>query len=232
MSFVHGRYHGGERRTAPGYSLIEVVVAMAIFSAMLLLGGMALNQGLMQYQGLVDKGLCFWDYAQKIWTDKSFHSTIDYYVNTSAQGWFPYFRGNQEGISFVTLAPFAGDLPVVVWMRKEVTADGKISLVYYELPVYAKSFEDLKEDLASGAYRKGQSVKILEGADRVQFEFYGYDVRDEKHKWRSIFEGAETKQLPLLVRVDYTRGGENRMFMYAIHVNSQWKRGYEKLYEQ
>jgi len=132
----------------------------------------------------------------------------------------------------VTLAPFAGDLPVVVWMRKEVTADGKISLVYYELPVYAKSFEDLKEDLASGAYRKGQSVKILEGADRVQFEFYGYDVRDEKHKWRSIFEGAETKQLPLLVRVDYTRGGENRMFMYAMHVNSQWKRGYEKLYEQ
>ncbi|HYA14754.1 MAG TPA: hypothetical protein VEF33_10495, partial [Syntrophales bacterium] len=204
----------------------------AIFSAMLILGGMALNQGLKQYQGLIEKGLCFWDYAKKIWTDKSFNSIIDYYVNTSTQGWFPYFRGNQDGISFVTLAPFAEDLPVVVWIRKEMMEDGKIKLVYYELPVYAKSYQKLEEDFASGAYRKGRSVEILEGADRIQFEFYGYDVRDEKHKWRNIFEGAETKQLPLLVRIDYMRGGENRMFMYAIHVNSQMKRSYNYLYGQ
>ena len=230
MFFVPGRYPGGEGRTASGYSLIEVVVAMAIFSAMLLLGGMALNQGLKQYQGLIEKGLCFWDYAQKIWTDKSFNSTIDYYVNTNTQGWFPYFRGNQDGISFVTLSPFAGDLPVVVWIRKEMMEDGKIRLVYYELPVYAKSYQELEGDLASGAYRKGRSVKILEGADKIQFEFYGYDVRDEKHRWRNIFEGAETKQLPLLVQIDYMRSGENRMFMYAIHVNSQMKRSYNYRY--
>jgi general secretion pathway protein J len=205
---------------------------MAICSAMLLLGGMALNQGLKQYQGLVEKGLCFWDYAQNIWTDKSFHSTIDYYVNTNTNGWFPYFRGNQEGVSFVTLAPFAGDLPVVVWIRKEKTEDGKERLVYYELPVYAKSYQELERDLASGAYRKGQSVKILDGAEKILFEFYGYDIRDEKHKWRNIFEGAETKQLPLLVRIYYMRSDEKRMFMYAIHVNSQMKRGDKDKYGQ
>ena len=232
MFFVPGRYPGGERRTVSGYTLIEVLVAMAIFSAMILLGGMALNQGLKQYQGLIEKGLSFWEYAQKIWMDKSFHSTIDYYVNTNTQGWFPYFRGNQEGVSFVTLAPFAGDLPVVVWIRKEMTEDGKIRLIYYELPVYAKSYQELEGDLASGAYRKGRSVKILEGADRIQFEYYGYDVRDEKHKWRNVFEGAETRQLPLLVRIDYLRDGEKRMFMYAIHVNSQMKRSYKDRYGQ
>ena len=114
-----------------------------------------MNQGLKQYQGLVEKGLCFWEYAQNLWTDKSFHSTIDYYVNTNTSGWFPYFRGNQEGVSFVTLAPFAGDLPVVVWIRKESTEDGKEGLVYYELPVYAKSYRELKDDFTSGAYKKG-----------------------------------------------------------------------------
>jgi len=205
---------------------------MAIFSVMLLLGGMALNQGLKQYQGLVEKGLCFWDYAQNIWTDKSFHSTIDYYVNTNTSGWFPYFRGNQDGVSFVTLAPFAGDLPVVVWIKKENTEDGKERLVYYELPIYAKSYRELESDFASGAYRRGQSIKIIDGVEKIQFEFYGYDVRDEKHKWRNIFEGAETKQLPLLVRIYYMRGDEKKMFMYAIHVNSQMKRGDKDRYGQ
>ena len=232
MFFVPVHYIGGKRRTISGYTLIEVIVAMAICSAMLLLGGMALNQGLKQYQGLVEKGLCFWDYAQNIWTDKSFHSTIDYYVNTNTSGWFPYFRGNQEGVSFVTLAPFAGDLPVVVWIRKESMEDGKERLVYYELPVYAKSYRELEDDFASGAYRRGQSVKILDGAEKISFEFYGYDIRDEKHKWRNIFEGAETKQLPLLVRIYYMRGDEKRMFMYAIHVNSQMKRGDKDKYGQ
>ena len=232
MFFVPVHYIGGKRRTISGYTLIEVIVAMAICSAMLLLGGMALNQGLKQYQGLVEKGLCFWDYAQNIWTDKSFHSTIDYYVNTNTSGWFPYFRGNQEGVSFVTLAPFAGDLPVVVWIKKENTEDGKERLVYYELPVYAKSYRELEDDFASGAYRRGQSVKILDGAEKISFEFYGYDIRDEKHKWRNIFEGAETKQLPLLVRIYYMRGDEKRMFMYAIHVNSQMKRGDKDKYGQ
>jgi general secretion pathway protein J len=232
MFSVPVRCTGGERRTVSGYTLIEVIVAMAILSAMLLLGGMALNQGLKQYQGLVEKGLCFWDYAQNIWTDKSFHSTIDYYVHTNTGGWFPYFRGNQEGVSFVTLAPFAGDQPVVVWIRKEKTEDGKEKLVYYELPVYAKSYRDLEEDFASGAYRRGRSIKILDGAGRIQFEFYGYNVRDEEHKWRRIFEGVETLQLPLLVRIDYMKGNEKKMFMYAIHVNSQMKRGYADRYEQ
>ena len=78
--------------------------------------------------------------------------------------------------------------------------------------------------------KKGRSIRILKGIDRVQFEFYGYDIRDEKHKWRKIFEGAETKQLPLLVRIEYVQGDEKRMMTYAIHVNSQLKRGYAGKY--
>jgi general secretion pathway protein J len=205
---------------------------MAILSGMLLLGGMALNQGLKQYQGLVQKKLCFWSYAQRIWTDKCFQSMLDYYVNTIDKGWFPYFRGDQEGVSFVTLAPLAGDLPVVVWIRKEAAGDGKSRLVYYEIPVYAKSYREIKEDFASGAYRSGNSVTMIDDADSIQFEYYGYDVRDERHKWRSVFDGADTKHLPMLVQIDYGTGDGNRRSMYAIHVNSHLKRGYGSSNEQ
>ena len=232
MFFVPVRCSGGNRNAAfCGYTLIEVVVAMAIFSAMLVLGGMALNQGLKQYQGLVDRGLCFWEYARNIWTDKSFHSIVDYYVNTETDGWFPYFQGDQEGVSFVTLAPFAGDAPVAVWIKKENGEDGKEKLMYYELPVYAKSGRELENDFTSGAYKKGRSVGILNNVDKIQFQFYGYDIRDEKHKWRQIFYGVQTRQLPLLVRIEYIQGGLNKMLTYAIHVNSQMKRGYAGKYE-
>ncbi|MGD0280598.1 MAG: prepilin-type N-terminal cleavage/methylation domain-containing protein [Smithella sp.] len=227
MFFVPVHYTGGEKsNTFRGYTLIEVVVAIAIFSAMLLLGGMALNQGLKQYQGLIEKGFCFWDYAQNIWTDKSFHSTIDYYVHTDTQGWFPYFKGDQEGISFVTLAPFAGDMPVVMWIRKENVENGKEKLIYYELPVYAKSYRELEDDFTSGAYKKGRSIRILEGIDRVQFEFYGYDIRDGKHKWSRIYNGEQMKRLPMLVRIEYMQGGLKKMLTYAIHVNSLIKWDY------
>lgn len=230
MSFILSRWTGGERRAPAGYTLIEVVVAIAVFSAMMLLAGSAMNQALRQYQGLVEKGLNFWEHAQKIWMDKSFHSVVDYNVNIPGYGWFPYFRGNGQGVSYVTLAPFAGDLPVVVWIRKESGEDGKARLVYYELPVYAKSYREIESDLNSGEYARNGNVKILENMDQVGFSFYGYDVRDGKHKWRDTFEGRETRQLPLLVRISYSRAGEERVFMYGIHVNSQYKRGYQEIY--
>jgi general secretion pathway protein J len=191
---------------------------------------MALSQGLKQYQGLVDRGLNFWTHAQKIWTDKSFNSTVDYYVHDVKRGWFPYFIGNQEGVSYVSLAPLAGDIPVVVWLRKESSENGTFTLVYYEIPVFAKSYRGIEWSFATGEYQKGRSVKLLEGADQVRFRYYGYDVRDEKHRWRDVHEGSLTKRLPLLVQIAYARGGEEKMFMFGINVNSNLRMGYEQQY--
>lgn len=232
MCFVHDRILGGKRRACAGYTLIEVLVATMVFSAMALLAGMALNQGLRQYQGLVDQGLNFWSHAQKIWTDKSFNSTVDYYVHDVKRGWFPYFIGNQDGVSYVSLAPLAGDIPVVVWLRKELTGDGKSNLVYYEMPVYARSYRDIEWRFASGDYQKGRSVRLLEGADQMRFGYFGYDMHDDRHRWRDIYEGCVTRRLPLLVQIAYVRGGEEKMFMFGIHVNSHLKMDYEQRYEK
>lgn len=232
MCSVHVRYTVDKSRRRAGFSLIEVVVAIAILSGMLLLGGMALNQGLRQYQGLTERGLRFWDHAQRIWTDKCFHSIMDYYVHTDAEGWFPYFHGAVDRISFVTAAAFTGDLPVVVWIMKEKSDSGKMRLAYYELPVVAKSYRNILDDYLSGAYRKGASVSILDEAEDIRFQYFGYSVRDEKRVWRPGFDGADTRQIPELVRIDYVQDGRQKMFLFAVHVNCQMKRGYENIYSQ
>ena len=53
------------KRISEGYTLIEVVIAIAIFSFMIALATAALNQGLKQYQHMMDKGINLWDAAKK-----------------------------------------------------------------------------------------------------------------------------------------------------------------------
>ena len=212
-----------------GYTLIEVLVAMAIFTAMLVLAGAALNQGLRQYQGLVEKGLGFWDYAKTIWIDKSFNSATDYYVYTRADRWFPYFKGNQEGISFVSLAPFAGEDPVVVWIKNESQADGKRTLRYYELPVFTKTSEDIEREGIFEDYKKGKSFQLLEDAEDVAISFYGCGFVDRQCRWVNAFDGARMRLLPSSVKIEYTQKGENGVLLFTIHVNSYLKQFYNEI---
>jgi len=224
------RYFHPNRCCSKGYTLIEVLVAMVIFSSMMMLAGVALNQGLKQYHGLAEKGIGFWDYAKKIWIDKSFNSTIDYYVYKRDDGWFPYFKGNQEGISYISLAPLAGDLPVVVWIRNEAENNGMRSLVYYELPVYAKSYEEIDRDYIFGDYKKGKSLKLLEGVEGIEISFYGYDFPDRKYRWYSDFDGSRMKLLPSSIEISCRHDGKKDRLVFGINVNSFLKMLYNEMY--
>jgi general secretion pathway protein J len=224
------RYMFPESRRPKGYTLIEVLVAMLIFTAMLMLAGVALNQGLTQYHGLVEKGLNFWNYAKNIWIDKSFNSATDYYVYTRSDGWFPYFKGSQDGVSYVSLVPFAGELPVIVWIKSEDEEGGKYSLVYYETPVYTKTYEEIDRDYVFGDYKKGKSFKLLEGVEGIEFSFYGYDFTKRMYQWYSSFDGNKMKALPSLVKISYARDAGRGDIVVGINVNSLAKRVYNADY--
>jgi general secretion pathway protein J len=223
-------YSHWKKRHFRGYTLIEVLVAMTIFSSMIMLAGVALNQGLKQYHGLAEKGIVFWDYAKRIWIDKSFSSMTDYYVHTRSDSWFPYFKGSQEGISYVSLAPLAGGLPVVVWIKNEAEETGMRSLVYYELPVYTKSSEEIERHEIFGDYKKGNSVKLLEGVEGIECSFYGYDTLERKYEWVSQFNGNKMRRLPSSIIISYHHAGKKDRLFFDIHVNSLMKIGYNELY--
>lgn len=210
---------------------MEVLVAMVILTSMLMLGGVAINQGLGQYQGLVERGLNFWDYAKAIWIDKSFNAATDYYLYTRSEQWFPYFQGEQDRLSFVSLAPFAGDAPVVVWIVSASEKDGRRSLVYYELPVNAKTYEELEREYVFGDYKKGKSFVILDNVNAIELGYYGYDLRDKKRGWHSRFDGRIMKNLPSQVKISYRHNQtEKGILLFNLNVNSLIKTGYNELY--
>jgi general secretion pathway protein J len=216
-------------RRSNGYTLIEVLIAAAIFASMVTLATMALNQGLKQYQGLMEKGLNFWDYARYVWIQRSFNSATDYYIYTRDNGWTPYFIGNQDEISYVSLAPLAGDLPVVVWIRKEEENDGKRSLVYYELPVYTKMYSEMERDYVFADYKKGNSVKLLEGMDMLDVAYYAFDLALGKYQWSSDYDARTKRLLPALVKINYVIEGRKNSLIFDINVNSRIKASYNEI---
>lgn len=205
---------------------------MAIFSLMVVLASMALNQGLSQYQGLMERGLNFWDYAKNIWLDRSFNSAVDYYVYKRGDNWFPYFTGNQEVISYVSLSPVAGELPVVVWIRNERDERGMRSLVYYELPVYTKTYQEIERDYAFGSYRKGNSVKLLDGAEGVEFRFYGYDILQNRYLWTDSYDGRKKKVLPGVIKITFSQDGNKRALIFGMKTDSRIKTIYNEVYQK
>lgn len=224
--------HNRVAKASKGYTLIEVIVSVAIFSAMVTLGTMALDQGLKQYHRVIDKGINFWENAKYIWVGKSFGSMVDYYISARSTGWFPYFQGNNERISYVSSSPLAGDSPVVVWIRNERQDDGSRSLVYYELPVYAEKKEALDRHYIFGDFKKGNTVTLLQGVADVEFSFYGYDLPDKKWKWDSVFDGSKRRLLPQAVKISYRdrETQEKKTVVFGIHTNSMNKMRYNGMY--
>ncbi len=212
-----GRRSGDRRRhrASPGYTIIEVLISVAIFSAVVTLACAALDQGLKQYQRVAEKGVNFWDNAKLLWISKSFSSTMDYLVETKSAGIYPYFNGTQEMVSFVTASPFASDTPVVAWIRKEEDGNGNISLVYYELPVQTMKVEDIEKAYIFEDYKAGKSAVILSQITDLEYNFYGYDAKGAELRWASTYEGARTKRLPAAVTITYTdlqTGGRRQLF--------------------
>lgn len=214
-----------------GYTLIEVVVATAIFTTMLMLGGFALNQSLMQYKSLAQKGFSFWHYAKFVWIDKSIASMTDYYVKDEQYGWFPYFKGDLNGFSYVSLSPLAGDSPSVIWVLKEKNEKGKYNLTYYELPVVTKKYEEIEDDFIFENYKKGNVYLLLNDVEEINFQYYGFDLSKRKYEWFDEFDGKLKKILPLAIMINYKdEEGEKRLFL-KVNTNSMMKLIYNEIYK-
>lgn len=201
---------------------------MAIFSSMVLLASMALNQGLKQYQGLVGRGINFWEYARHVWINRSFSSATDYFVRTKEDGWTPYFEGSNDVISYVSLSPLSGNVPVVVWIKREKEENGKSSLVYYELPVYMKTYDEIESEYSTGNYRQGNSVRLFEGIENMETSFYGYDLKRNEYimKWYDHYDSRKSKILPSVVKISFAQEGRRRIFLFSLNVNSRLKMNY------
>ncbi|MCG6553621.1 MAG: prepilin-type N-terminal cleavage/methylation domain-containing protein [Candidatus Magnetominusculus sp. LBB02] len=203
-----------------GFTLIEVVVATAIFTAMVLLSTAALNQGFKQYKTVMDEGVNLWKAARSFWLHKSMSGMLFYYIDDgSRQRWYPYYICNPDVISYVSGAPMADNVPVVAWIVTQ-RHEKSLDVVYYELPVYVKKQEELEKDYQSGDYKKGNSFVIIEDVSDVRFESYVEDPLTKLWDWSREYYGKKGEKLPKYVRISYKKDGRPGSRIFSVSTNA------------
>jgi general secretion pathway protein J len=218
--------HRNRVNRSKGYTIIEVLISVAIFSAVVTLATMALNQGLKQYNRLMDTGINFWEHAKYLWLNRCFQSMVDYYVTArTGADQFPYFVGTQDYISFVTLSPFAYDLPVAVWIVKEQLSEGGTVLVYYELPAQALGLDELERIYTFSDYRNGQSTVLIDNIIDLEILYRGYNRLEDRWEWVQDYRGRESGSLPEMVQISFRDSvtEERKRFVFGISTNSLQK---------
>jgi prepilin-type N-terminal cleavage/methylation domain-containing protein len=222
-----------------GYTLIEVIVALAIFTMMAALSVAALDQGLRQYRKLMHEGTDFWKYAGSLWINKSFSGVFENVVHQDKVGQVPYFECGQSMISYASVSPLAGNMPVIAWLVREegavaggitrgratigdgtVAAAGSGSVVYYELPLNAKGGQAIAEDYLLQNYKSGNRMVILDRAENIVFNCKALNSETKISSWRESYSGRTGGRLPEAVRILYTKDGRPGMMYFSIYANA------------
>lgn len=219
-------------RKFTGYTLMEVLIASLIFSSIILLSVYALEQGIRQYKGILERGFNFWEKARIFWLSRSLSSAIDYYVyDERKKFWYPFFKGRVDMVAYISLAPFSHNTPVLAILKKE-EKDGKFELVYYELPVYTYNLKDLEEILVFESYQRGIKFTFFEGLESLEFKYYGYDRFRHFNDWFSEFDGSRFLQLPLSLKIEYNQGDKKNFFYFPLNVQNFRKAYYNEFYQK
>lgn len=213
-----------------GYTLIEVLIAVLIFGTMLILASFAFNQGIKHYEGISKRGLNFWENTKLLILQRSISSMTDYFVKDPGGFFYPYFFGQQDLVSYVSLSPVSKEVPVLVFLVKEKTPDGTFNLTYYELPVYTMTHQDLERLRIFKDYRQGVSVTIFSNLTELNFSFYGFDRRRRVDTWTVSFEGRSSLSLPKLIRIDFRTGEKRDTLYFGVFVDSRRKLFYNEHY--
>jgi len=197
-----------KNRRCPGFTLIEVIVAMTILGFILVIIYQVFRLSLFSWE----KGESAAEEYQKIrivsqLLSQQVKSTFPYEIKTQkAESNYLAFEGKKQSLRFVSAFPAKSRRPeglvFAVYDYKE-GGRGQGSLVLYEQRVLNKDFfeETLKKDTG---------VTLLEGLSELRFEYYR-EADPENNKtegWFDDWNAKEEKRLPKAVRMTLTFGNE------------------------
>jgi len=207
-----------------GYTFIEILLSLIIFSMTVGLVSYAITQSLDQYKAVIHKTTGIWQKTKMLWLQKSFSSVIDYYVKE--EDWFPFFEGDRDYIAYITEVAFAKDKPVLAVITCE-----KNNIIYYEIPVYTLTYREIKQILQEGGFRKGTKVFLFENVESPYFEYYGWQPDKERPLWDSIYSGQKNKLLPIYVKISFKENNNKVSYLFSIRNNSTLKEIYNEIYQ-
>lgn len=181
------------RRTAAGFTLLEVVLAMTSLALVTAICYGAFHLGLRA----VEKGEVAVVTTQRLRVAsdviiRQIKSVVPYAVRNEDEDVYPYFEGTATSMRFVTAAG--------------MQSGGSLAVVEYRLErdpsrlVMQEGVEFSPDSLGRGKVDKGDHATVLlEGFDSLKFEYMLNDGADTE--WRQAWDGHAEEMLPAAVRL-------------------------------
>ncbi len=123
-------------RTLKGFSLLEMIVAMAVLSLVIGIGTYAYALFIRQWDGHLGRfESAQSDYQRLEWLAAALEDTLPYVVRDDRGRTGFYFLGRDEGLTLVTMSPIFGvGEPALIRVFREPGETGGWRLVYEEAP--------------------------------------------------------------------------------------------------
>lgn len=199
-------YIGSSKRIQSAFTLIEVLVAMVIFSLVMTVSVTSyrfsvseLTKAEKSYQ------------VNKLTTIKlinnQIHSLIPFIFRTELAEQVPFFQGNDKGFSFITENPIQVDSPLAVAQLKIV--DNKLQYCEVQYGMFLlEDIDHINHECSSPiTYLSGEDISISYFGWKDSFElsnFYSEYLNvavKPVPSWSSTFSGAKRKLMPLYIKI-------------------------------
>lgn len=215
-----------------GYTLIEVLVVVVIFSSMIALATAGLSQILNYYENLRKSSFSLSKYLPYLWVDEVFENISDYYIKDNTDNWFLLFKGDEDSMVFVSFKGLSGDSPKLVIIKKEKNSESGYDLVIYETEAYFKDYESVERLLIFKDYKQFEKFVFLSKIDNLRIRYYVYDNLLKRYDWSYQFDPKKNVFLPSMVAFQYDENGQRKELYFKIYNNSSYKAIYNELYQK
>jgi len=229
-----------------GFTLIEMLVAMAIFAVLISVLMLGFRQGLLMWEKGANQSSVWLDYEFRYrLIDRVISQALVADKRCGTGGYAPYFEGGAHAMSFVSSSSIM-DVP------------GRLHTVMFEVVDQAERGWQLR-------YREGQVpelqmkrhsgkeawVVVLNGLQKLVFSFEapvnhfpgGTDIRwlseqdkdiyRDQPEWKEIYDACILKLYPQQIRMDFIdRDGESHRWLFAapLHADAWTMQWYDSDY--
>ncbi|MGD2090732.1 MAG: type II secretion system protein [Candidatus Aminicenantes bacterium] len=191
-----------------GFTLIEIMIVIVLTSILIVaifqaLGRVRTNESKLDEQREGEREV----YLVYLRLANLFKNISSFKVFNNREQAF-YFHGHGNGITFLSrsplLSPYGGIHFIDLYFREG-------NLLYRE-----KMFREPEEgDFISFEELEGQHFyPLLEGVDRVRFQYYLYDEGMADFTWKEVVNSFEKDSLPLKISFDILYNGKAYHFIF------------------
>jgi len=189
--------------TTAGFTLLELIISIALFSIIVLIIAGAANLGYRSFNS-GEKKLNAVERLRSSLTiiDAQVQSGVPLTLEDGGVKQY-YFTGEQDALKFSTNYSIWGGQRGYVIVNYRVDADdrGKRTLSASE---YKVGMENQKE------------TKLLEGFDEITFDYFKQDATEEAGEW--ISQWVEEEMMPTRIRINLVKGGKSLSYIMPVRV--------------